>query len=128
MEVVDYILRAVDDLLKEHFGKGITDEGVHVLDPFTGTGTFIVRLLESGLIDPHDLARKYARELHGNEIMLLAYYIAAVNIEATFHGIAGGEYAPFEGIVLADTFQMTEDNDTIDDGVFVGNSDRAKNS
>ncbi|WP_257944709.1 DEAD/DEAH box helicase family protein, partial [Brevibacterium sp. Mu109] len=126
VEVVDYILRAVDDLLKEHFGKGITDEGVHVLDPFTGTGTFIVRLLESGLIDPHDLARKYAGELHGNEIMLLAYYIAAVNIEATFHGIAGGDYQPFEGIVLADTFQMTEDNDTIDDGVFVGNSDRAK--
>ena len=72
-------------LLREEFGKALTDEGVHILDPFTGTGTFMVRLLQSGLIKPDDLARKYANELHANEIMLLAYYIAAVNIETTYH-------------------------------------------
>ena len=60
---------------------------MHVLDPFTGTGTFIVRLLQSGLIRPEDLLRKYTQELHANEILLLAYYIAAINIEATYHGL-----------------------------------------
>ncbi|MGX6450932.1 type ISP restriction/modification enzyme [Brevibacterium paucivorans] len=94
-------------------------------DPFTGTGTFIVRLIQSGIISPHDLARKYANELHANEIMLLAYYVAAINIEATYHGVAGGEYAPFEGIVLTDTFQMSEDGDTLDTTMFTQNNDRA---
>ena len=125
VEIVDFILRSVNDLSIEHFGAGISDAGVHVLDPFTGTGTFIVRLLESGIISPHDLARKYAEELHANEIMLLAYYIAAINIEATYHGLAGGDYAPFEGIVLTDTFQMSEDADTLDTTLFTGNNDRA---
>ena len=128
VEIVDFILRSVDHLLHEHFGQGITDEGVHVLDPFTGTGTFIVRLLESGLIRPEDLARKYANELHANEILLLAYYIAAANIEVTYHTQAlqpDGEYTPFQGIVLTDTFQMTEDGDTLDNTVFVANNDRA---
>lgn len=125
VEIVDFILRTVDDLSKRHFGVGLSDKGVHLLDPFTGTGTFIVRLLESGIISPHDLARKYANELHANEIMLLAYYIAAINIEATYHGIQGGDYAPFNGIVLADTFQMTEDGDTLDHKVFAANNDRA---
>jgi len=136
MEVVDFILRAVNDALKEHFGASITDEGVHVLDPFTGTGTFIVRLLQSGLIDPQDLLRKYTQELHANEILLMAYYIAAINIEATFHALqqehaaASGQdlaaigYEPFDGIVLTDTFQMTEDGDVLDTKVFTNNSDR----
>ena len=125
IEIVDFILRSVDHLSKEHFGKGLSDEGVHVLDPFTGTGTFIVRLLQSGIISTHDLARKYASELHANELMLLAYYVAAINIEATYHGVMGGEYEPFEGIVLADTFQMTEDGDTLDTKLFTQNNDRA---
>lgn len=136
MEVVDFILRAVNDALKEHFGASITDEGVHVLDPFTGTGTFIVRLLQSGLIDPQDLLRKYTQELHANEILLMAYYIAAINIEATFHALqqelaagsgqdtAASGYEPFDGIVLTDTFQMTEDGDVLDTKVFTSNSDR----
>lgn len=130
-EVVDYILRAVQDLLQQEFGVSISDPGVHVLDPFTGTGTFIVRLLESGLIDREDLVRKYTSELHANEILLLAYYIAAINIEATLHGLlkdadpeAG--YLPFEGIVLADTFQMTEDGDTLDSAIFPTNNARAE--
>lgn len=137
MEVVDFILRAVNDALKEHFNATITDEGVHVLDPFTGTGTFIVRLLQSGLINPEDLLRKYTQELHANELLLMAYYIAAINIEATFHSLqqdtasAVGEdpegvgYVPFDGIVLTDTFQMTEDGDVLDTKVFTGNNDRA---
>lgn len=133
VEIVDFIIRAVDDLSKEHFGAGITDEGVHVLDPFTGTGTFIVRLLQSGVITPHDLARKYSDELHANEIMLLAYYIAAINIEATYHGLikdqtddAEAPYVPFEGIVLGDTFQMTEEHNTFDLEMFTSNNTRAK--
>ncbi|MGQ1799015.1 DEAD/DEAH box helicase [Kocuria oceani] len=123
-EVVDFILRAADDVSRAEFGRGLTDEGVHILDPFTGTGTFITRLLQSGIISEHDLARKYASELHANEIMLLAYYIAAVNIEATYHGIAGGDYRPFEGIVLTDTFQMSEHGDTLDTEMFTANNDR----
>lgn len=133
VEIVDFIIRSVDDLSKKHFGAGITDEGVHVLDPFTGTGTFIVRLLQSGVITPHDLARKYTNELHANEIMLLAYYIAAINIEATYHGLikeqadtAEAPYLPFEGIVLGDSFQMTEDNNTFDLEIFTSNNQRAQ--
>lgn len=132
IEIVDYILRAADTLSKEHFGKGLSDEGVHILDPFTGTGTFMVRLLQSGLIKPEDLARKYAGELHATEIMLLAYYVAAVNIETTFNALEAeralrnGEpepdYVPFDGIALADTFQVHEDGDTLDLTVFKENN------
>ncbi|WP_430332740.1 DEAD/DEAH box helicase [Rhodococcus sp. ACT016] len=128
VEVVDFILRAADQASRDAFGRGLTDEGVHILDPFTGTGTFMTRLLQSGLIDPEDLARKYANELHANEIMLLAYYIAAVNIESTYHALLGkeaaAEYSPFEGIVLADTFQITEDGDSLDAVMFPQNNDR----
>lgn len=124
-EIVDFIIRSVDDVLKDEFGASISDEGVHVLDPFTGTGTFIVRLLQSGLIKPHDLARKYRYELHANEIVLLAYYVAAINIEETYHALQGGNYVPFHGIVLTDTFQMNEDDDELDDrGIFKANNDR----
>lgn len=136
IEIVDFILGAVNDALKEHFGANIGDEGVHVLDPFTGTGTFIVRLLQSGLIRPRDLLRKYTQELHANEILLMAYYIAAINIEATFHALRQeqahehGQYAdkmgyePFNGIVLTDTFQMTEDGDPLDERIFTKNNAR----
>lgn len=135
IEIVDFILRSVGDVLQQEFGRSISDEGVHVLDPFTGTGTFIVRLLQSGLIRPEDLARKYASELHANEILLLAYYIAAINIETTFHdlqaeaeGVAleAEAYEPFEGIVLTDTFQQTEDGDITDETVFPTNNTRAE--
>ncbi|AXH95974.1 DEAD/DEAH box helicase [Ornithinimicrobium avium] len=117
VEIVDFILRSADDVLRDHFGQGLTDEGVHILDGFTGTGTFIVRLLQLGLIEPHDLARKYATELHANEILLLAYYIAAVNIESTYQDVVRGRlddagYEPFPGLVLTDTFQSYEDGDT----------------
>ncbi|MGW6257429.1 DEAD/DEAH box helicase [Streptomyces sp. NPDC055085] len=111
VEIVDFILRSTDQALLKHFGTCLSDEGVHILDPFTGTGTFIVRLLQSGLIKPQDLLRKYVSELHANEIVLLAYYIAAVNIEAAFEDMRDAEeYQPFEGIVLTDTFQLAEGN------------------
>ncbi|WP_278402893.1 DEAD/DEAH box helicase [Megamonas rupellensis] len=111
IEVVDFILNSVNDILKKEFGRkhGLSDENVHILDPFTGTGTFITRLLQLGLIRKEDLLRKYTKELHANEIVLLAYYIASINIENTFHDIANQDkYIPFEGICLTDTFQLGE--------------------
>ena len=109
--VVDFILHSADHALQQHFGRRLTDESVHILDPFTGTGTFIVRLLQNPeLIRDIDLVRKFTGELHANEIVLLAYYIAAINIEEAYHGRRGmdSEYAPFEGIVFTDTFNLDE--------------------
>jgi predicted helicase len=115
VECVDFILHSVNDILKKEFGRRLTDEGIHILDPFTGTGTFITRLLQSGLIDLKDLDRKYQHELHANEIVLLAYYIATINIENAYHdatpeedGIGTTDYTQFDGIVLTDTFQLGE--------------------
>lgn len=125
-EVVDFIIHSVDDVLKKHFDKSLASEGVHVLDPFTGTGTFVTRLLQSGLIPKKDLLRKYTQEIHANEIVLLSYYIAAINIEETFHSIHGGEYVPFEGIVLTDTFESTENKDSFMDELFNENNARLK--
>ncbi len=130
IEAVDFILRSADDALRAHFGRRLSDRGVHILDPFTGTGTFIARLLQKdlALIRDADLYRKYAAELHANEIVLLSYYIAAVNIENVFHDRAGRKerYAPFPGIVLADTFRMRQvkPGDLLDDGAFAENSER----
>ncbi|MFB8552534.1 DEAD/DEAH box helicase [Enterococcus casseliflavus] len=133
VEVVDFIVKSVDDVLKKHFGKAIEDEGVHILDPFTGTGTFIVRTLHylkdklaNGEITLADITRKYTQELHANEIVLLSYYIAAINIESTFAEINHEEYKPFEGIVLTDTFESTEQEDTLDDTFFGTNDERLK--
>ncbi|MEY9862140.1 putative helicase [Catenulispora sp. GAS73] len=133
VEVVDFILRATDQALVRYWGVGLTSEGVQVLDPFTGTGTFIVRLLESGLIKPEDLLRKYTQELNANEILLLAYYIAAINIEASFHHRyrmqapeAGETYVPFNGIVLTDTFHLAEGGQETLPIVLEGNHDRAE--
>lgn len=118
-ECVDFVIHSVNDVLKKEFGRGLTDENIHCLDPFTGTGTFITRLLQSGIIEEKDLERKYKHELHANEIVLLAYYIAAINIENAYHdatpdpddGIGKSKYTPFDGIVLTDTFQLGETND-----------------
>lgn len=122
VEIVDFIIRSVEEVLNEEFGQSISDEDVHVIDPFTGTGTFITRLLQSGLIRPEDMARKYAREIHANEIVLLAYYIAAINIEAVHHDLTGA-YEPFPGICLTDTFQLYEKDDLIS-GLMADNSNR----
>jgi predicted helicase len=113
VEVVDFIIHSVSDVLKKEFGCSFGDENVQILDPFTGTGTFITRLLQSGLIDKKDLQRKYQNEIHANEIVLLAYYIAAVNIENAYHEATGKtDYVPFEGICLTDTFQLGENDNS----------------
>ncbi|MGL4501160.1 MAG: type ISP restriction/modification enzyme, partial [Planktothrix sp.] len=127
VEVVDFIVKSADQVLREEFGLGLTDEGVNILDPFTGTGTFIVRLLQNGLIKPKDLERKFKRELHANEIVLLAYYIAAINIEETYHSLQKEDYQPFEGIVLTDTFQVFEKEGTLLDMMFPENNKRVIN-
>lgn len=135
IEVVDFIVKSVDDVLKKHFGKSLASEGVHILDPFTGTGTFIVRTLtylqgqmNNGEITLDDITRKFTQELHANEIILLSYYIAAINIESTFDEINGEEqdYVPFQGIVLTDTFESTENENTLDDTYFGTNDERLK--
>lgn len=125
VEVVDFIIHSVNHILQTEFGQSLGDKGVHILDPFTGTGTFITRLLQSGLIKPEQVPYKYENEIHANEIVLLAYYIAAINIEAVYHSIVGGDYRPFEGICLTDTFQLYEKEDLVD-ALLVDNSARRK--
>jgi len=139
VEVVDFIIHSIEEVLKAEFGKSMADENVHIIDPFTGTGTFITRLLQSGLIPKDRLPHKYKHELHANELVLLAYYIAAINIEATYHGILNDNvtgleesdqifeipYEPFTGVCLTDTFQMYESEDMID-ALLVENSERRK--
>ncbi len=125
VEVVDFIIHSVNDILKQEFNQTLGSEGVHIVDPFTGTGTFITRLLQSGLIPVDKLKQKYKSEIHANEIVLLAYYIAAINIEAVYHSLVGGNYVPFEGICLTDTFQLYEKDDLVDQ-ILIQNSARRK--
>jgi len=134
IEVVDFIIHSVNDVLKKEFDRSISDKNIHILDPFTGTGTFITRLLQSGLIKGKDLERKYKYELHANEIILLAYYIASVNIENAYHdktpvshdGIGKKKYTSFDGIVLTDTFQLgeTKESKELFSEIFPQNSER----
>ena len=123
--VVDFIIRSVEWVLNKEFDRSISDERVNVIDPFTGTGTFITRLLQLGIIKPEDLERKYKHEIFANEIVLLAYYIASVNIENAYHDLSKDTYEPFGGICLTDTFQLYETGEpTLDDRIFRENSDR----
>ena len=145
VECVDFIINSVEDVLEKEFGQSLSDKDVHVIDPFTGTGTFMTRLLQSGHIKPKDLKRKYTQELHANEIVLLAYYIASVNIESVYHDLAGGPrpvaaetggarrpaeppqtYTPFEGICLTDTFELYEKDGVFETKDFQQNSARVK--
>lgn len=135
VEVVDFIVHSVDDALQKYFGKRFSDKGVHILDPFTGTGTFITRTLEylkqqmdEGKITYDDILRKYLHELHANEIVLLSYYIAAINIEAVFDEVNGPDrgYKPFDGIVLTDTFESTERQNSFMDELLGQNNERLK--
>ncbi|MDA7982654.1 MAG: DEAD/DEAH box helicase family protein [Alphaproteobacteria bacterium] len=123
--VVDFILNSADFALRKHFGTNMSSSDVQVLDPFTGTGIFMVRLLNSDLIGPEDLARKYQNELHANEIVLLAYYIASINIESAFERRSGG-HQPFSQLVFTDTFQMTEEGDLVDKVVFPENIEQVR--
>ena len=104
--IVDFMVRSVAAILEREFGRSLADEGVHIIDPFVGTGNFIVRMMRE--IPRTALERKYASELHCNEIMLLPYYIASMNIEHEYFD-ATGKYVPFEGICLVDTFDLAED-------------------
>ena len=114
IELVDFTLFSADKVMRKEFGRGLTDEGVHIIDPFTGTGSFLVRLLSNpDLINESDLHRKFTSELWANEILLLAYYIASVNIEMAHHQRESSQYQPFPGISLTDTFELFErDEDT----------------
>lgn len=123
VEVVDFIIHSVNDLLKSEFDQTLGSDNVHILDPFTGTGTFITRLMQSGLISKEDLPNKYTNQIHANEIVLLAYYIAAINVESVYHDITGHDYTPFNGICLTDTFQLHEKGDMISN-LMVDNSAR----
>lgn len=129
VEVVDYILRSADAALHQHFGKRLSDEGVNILEPFVGTGTFLTRLMQTGLVKLEDLTRKYTQELFANEIVLLSYYIAAVNIESVYrelcaeHGVEAAS-GGFTGISLTDTFAIDERDSQLAGGVFPENTAR----
>jgi predicted helicase len=122
--VVDFVINSIQVALNKHFNCDIDDKHIQILDPFCGTGTFLVRLIQSGLIDVKNLPYKYSNEMHANEIVLLAYYIATINIETAFHAITN-KYKTFNGMVLIDTFQMAEENDTVDKVVLRENNERA---
>ena len=114
VECVDFIIHSVNDVLQNEFGQSLGDKNTHIIDPFTGTGTFIARLIQSRFISKEQLDHKYHHELHANEIVLLAYYIATINIETTYHDKINQDtavktvYQPFNGICLTDTFQLYE--------------------
>ena len=128
VEVVDFIIYSVEDVLRDEFGTSVTEKNVHVLDPFAGTGTFISRLLQSGLIDKQSLKRKFESEIHANEIVLLAYYIASINAESVYQDLTDDhQYRPFNGIVLTDTFQLYEEDRDMIANLLPDNSQRRKN-
>jgi len=108
--IVEFMVRSVETILDQEFGRSLADDGVHVLDPFVGTGNFILRVMrhlqEIGKLSC--LPDKYAHELHCNEIMLLPYYIASMNIEHEYYELTR-QYVPFSGICLVDTFELAED-------------------
>ncbi len=99
--IVNFMVKSVEDILQKEFGKSLNDKGVHILDPFVGTGNFILRVMQE--IRKTALPHKYEHELHCNEVMLLPYYIASMNIEHQYFE-ATGTYKAFEGICLVDTF------------------------
>ena len=104
--IVDFMVRSVEHILQTEFNRSLSEAGVHIIDPFVGTGNFIVRTMRE--IRPTALEDKYQSELHCNEVMLLPYYIASMNIEHEFYE-ATGDYRPFEGICLVDTFDLAEE-------------------
>ncbi|MDU2794075.1 MAG: type ISP restriction/modification enzyme [Actinomyces sp.] len=119
VEVVDFIIRSADDAMRTAFGQSLGDPGVAIIEPFAGTGTFVARLLQLGVIPPEALEHKYKNEIFANEFVLLSYYIASINIEQVYHQVRAEQgvdegYVEFEGITLTDTFQLHEGDDKID--------------
>ena len=119
--IVDFMVRSVEEILKTEFDRSLSDAGVHIIDPFVGTGNFIVRTMRE--IRKTALREKYTTELHCNEVMLLPYYIASMNIEHEFYE-ATGVYQPFEGICLVDTFELAEDTHYYEASLFTEENTR----
>ena len=133
VEVVDFIIRSADDAMRTAFGQNLGDPGVAIIEPFAGTGTFVARLLQLGVIPPKALERKYKHEIFANEFVLLSYYIASINIEQVYHQVRAEQgvdegYVEFPGMTLTDTFQLHEGDGTITEDFegLAANNERAK--
>lgn len=133
IEVVDFIIRSADDAMRTAFGQTLGDPGVAIIEPFAGTGTFVARLLQLGVIPPEALERKYKNEIFANEFVLLSYYIASINIEQVYHQVRAEQgvdegYVEFPGMTLTDTFQLHEGDGTITEDFegLAANNERAK--
>ena len=133
VEVVDFIIRSADDAMRTAFGQSLGDSGVAIIEPFAGTGTFVARLLQLGVIPPEALEHKYKNEIFANEFVLLSYYIASINIEQVYHQVRAEQgvdegYVEFPGMTLTDTFQLHEGDGTITEGFegLAANNERAK--
>ncbi|WP_291448749.1 type ISP restriction/modification enzyme [Actinomyces sp. ICM47] len=133
VEVVDFIIRSADDAMRTAFGQTLGDPGVAIIEPFAGTGTFVARLLQLGIIPPEALERKYKNEIFANEFVLLSYYIASINIEQVYHQVRAEQgadecYVEFPGMTLTDTFQLHEGDGTITEDFegLAANNERAK--
>ena len=123
VEIVDWLLHSADDAMRQEFGVGLGDKGVEILDPFSGTGTFLTRLIESDLIPDENLDHKYQHELSAIDILPTAYYLSAINIEEAYHGRkmkteGEPEYKPFPCIALGDTFTMINKEERFQSGMF----------
>ena len=125
IEVVDFINHSVNDILKKEFGSSLGSQSVHIMDPFTGTGTFITRMMQCPeLISAQELEHKYRHELHAQEILPLAYYVASINIESVYHDMMGKDAAHYERnrvVVLTDTFSEIKKIDHAGQGSFIEN-------
>ena len=133
VEVVDFIIRSADDAMRTAFGQSLGDHGVSIIEPFAGTGTFVARLLQLGVIQPEALEHKYTSEIFANEFVLLSYYIASINIEQVYHQVRAEQgvdegYVEFPGMTLTDTFQLHESDGTITEDFegLAANNERAK--
>ena len=133
VEVVDFIIRSADDAMRTAFGQSLGDPGVAIIEPFAGTGTFVARLLQLGVIPPEVLEHKYKNEIFANEFVLLSYYIASINIEQVYHQVRAEQgvnegYVEFPGMTLTDTFQLHEGDGTITEDFegLAANNERAK--
>ena len=133
VEVVDFIIRSADDAMRTAFGQSLGDPGVAIIEPFAGTGTFVARLLQLGVIPPEALERKYTSEIFANEFVLLSYYIASINIEQVYHQVRAEQgvdegYVEFPGMTLTDTFQLHEGDGTITEDFegLAANNERAR--
>lgn len=133
IEVVDFIIRSANDAMRTAFGQTLGDPGVAIIEPFAGTGTFVARLLQLGVIPPEALERKYTSEIFANEFVLLSYYIASINIEQVYHQVRAEQgvdegYVEFPGMTLTDTFQLHEGDGTITEDFegLAANNERAK--